>query len=70
MTWSFRQGANITYVRDDGQPGPGQTTIYKTVEGWSVELQDEGCVQISNYRLEPSVLMVVPWHRIYEIRST
>jgi len=69
MTWSFRQGATVTYVRDDGQPGPGQVAVYKMVEGWSVELQDEGCVQISNYQAKPSVLLVVPWHRIYEIRA-
>jgi hypothetical protein len=31
MTWSFRQGAVVTYVREDGQPGPGSSHTYKGV---------------------------------------
>lgn len=69
MTWSFRQGAVVTFSREDGQPGPGTATAYKSTDGWSIELQDEGCVQISNYQGDKSVLMVVPWHRIHEIRA-
>jgi hypothetical protein len=69
MTWSFRMGAVVTFTRDDGQPGAGQAATYSHTDGWTVEIQDEGCVQLSNYRAEPSVLMVVPWHRIYEIRA-
>jgi hypothetical protein len=69
MTWSFRQGAVVTFSREDGQPGPGQSITYRMAEGWSVELQDEGCVQISNFQSQPTVMSVLPWHRIYEIRS-
>jgi hypothetical protein len=69
MTWSFRQGAIVTYTREDGLPGPGNQEKYTVMDGWKVELQDEGCVQITNHKKQPSVFTVVPWHRIYEVRA-
>jgi hypothetical protein len=69
MTWSFRQGAVVTYTHEDGHPGPGLSHTYKMIEGWSVDLQDEGCVQISNYKSTPALMLIFPWHRIYEIRA-
>jgi hypothetical protein len=29
MTYSFRRGAIVTFVRDDGQSGPGESYSYK-----------------------------------------
>jgi hypothetical protein len=70
MSWSFRQGAVITFMRDDGQPGPGKQQTYRATDGWKVELQDEGCVQLTNWKSAPPVFMVLPYHRIYEMHAT
>jgi hypothetical protein len=68
MTYSYRQGAVVTYVNDDSGRGPGQVVEYKATKGWKVEIQDEGCVEISQYGIKnganPTVL---PWHRIWQI---
>ena len=49
MTYHYRRGAIVTLVRGDGQPGPGEPFTYKAVDGWKVEIQDEGCVEITQY---------------------
>ena len=67
MPWNYRQGATITFAREDGGPGPGQKETYRAVDGWKVEIQDQGCVELTNYRREPSIAMVIPWHRVYLI---
>jgi hypothetical protein len=69
MTWSFNAGAIVTFVREDGHPGPGKQETYNELDGWKVEIQDEGCVQIMNWKAKPDIFMVLPWHRIYEIRA-
>jgi hypothetical protein len=70
MAYSFRAGAIVTFMRDDGQPGAGQTIKYPASEGWKVEIQDEGCVEISGYSTNPPPpSLVIGWHRIYQIES-
>jgi hypothetical protein len=70
MTYNYRQGAVVTFTRDDGQPGPGMSETFKASDGWKVEIQNESCVEITNYLAQPPVpSRVVPWHRIYEIRT-
>ena len=68
MTYSYRKGAIVTFTRDDGQPGPGVSVGYKAAEGWKVEIQNEGCVEITNHlATNPTPSRVYPWHRIWEI---
>jgi hypothetical protein len=68
--YSYRRGAKVIFTRDDGHPGPGESRTYGANEGWKVEIQDEGCVEISNYGAKnPEPSRVVPWHRIWEISS-
>jgi hypothetical protein len=70
MTYSYRRGAIVTFVREDGQPGPGESYTYKVSDYWKVEFQDEGCVEISQYGApDPAPSMVLPWHRIWEVRA-
>jgi hypothetical protein len=70
MAYSYRQGAKVVFTKDDGQPGAGELRVYKASEGWKVDIQDEGCVEISNYLAKPSVpSVIVPWHRIWEIST-
>jgi hypothetical protein len=70
MAYNFRAGAKVTFTRDDGQPGPGQTVEYPAVEGWKVQIQDEGCIEISGYGRDPvPPSIVVGWHRIWQIES-
>ena len=70
MAYSYRSGAIVTFIRHDGQPGPGESTTFKATDGWKVEIQDEGCVEITNYGApNPGPSTVVPWHRIWEIRT-
>jgi hypothetical protein len=71
MAYSYRRGAVVTFVREDGQPGPGDTHEYSANDDWKVEIQDEGCVEISQYGAKnPALPKIVPWHRIWEIKST
>jgi len=70
MSYSYRAGAIITFVREDGQPGPGVSHTYSAADRWKVEVQEQGCVEITNYgapNAAPS--RILPWHRIWEIRS-
>ena len=68
MSYSYRQGAVVTFARDDGSPGAGQVVKYKASEGWKVEIQDEGCVEISQYGIRNGADPIVfPWHRIWQI---
>ncbi len=70
MGYSFRRGAIVTFVREDGQRGPGESYRYPASEGWKVEIQDEGCVEITGYLRKPvPPSLVVPWHRIWEIST-
>jgi hypothetical protein len=70
MTYHYRRGAIVTLVREDGQPGPGESATYKFVDGWKVEIQDEGCVEITQYGApNPAPSVVLPWHRIWEITT-
>jgi hypothetical protein len=70
MTYNYRQGAVVTFVRDDGGSGPGQTVEYKNVDGWKVEIQNEGCVEISQYGTQNGAKpVIVPWHRIWQITT-
>lgn len=70
MGYSYRQGAIVTYTRDDGQPGPGASEKFSAAEGWKVEIQDEGCVEITGYLKKPvPPSRAIPWHRIWEITS-
>jgi hypothetical protein len=70
MGYSFRQGAIVTFVREDGHPGPGESRHYPAADGWKVEIQDEGCVEINGYLRKPKPpSLVVPWHRIWEIST-
>ena len=39
MTYSFRRGAIVTFVREDGQPGPGESYTYKASDYWKVEFR-------------------------------
>lgn len=71
MAYSYRRGAFVTFVREDGQPGPGVSREYKSSNGWKVDIQDEGCVEITQYATpSPAPSVILPWHRIWEIRST
>jgi hypothetical protein len=57
-------------MRSDGQPGPGESRTFKASEGWKVDIQDEGCVEITNYLAKPAVpSVIIPWHRIWEIST-
>lgn len=70
MTYSYRAGAIVTFTRDDGYPGPGAVVKYPAAEGWKVEVQDEGCVEISGYGQNPAPpTLVLGWHRIWQIES-
>lgn len=70
MTYNYRQGAIVTFTRDDGLPGPGQRQTFSAADGWKVEIQDEGCVEISGYGRQPTPpTRAVPWHRIWEITT-
>jgi hypothetical protein len=70
MAYSFRAGARVTFTHEDGQPGPGKAIEYPASQGWKVEIQDEGCVEISGYGMEPTPpSLVVGWHRIWQIES-
>ncbi len=70
MAYSYRQGAIVTFVRDDGLPGPGESQTYNARDGWKVDIQDEGLVEITNYLAKPPVpSRIIPWHRIWEIGS-
>jgi hypothetical protein len=70
MTFSYRMGAIVTLTREDGNPGPGEMREYKASDGWEVVIRDEGCVEITGYRRRPMPPpIVVPWHRIWEIKA-
>ena len=70
MAYHYRAGATVTYTRDDGGPGPGQAVTYKAVDGWKVEIQDEGCIEISQYGAQNGAApVVVPWHRVWGITT-
>lgn len=70
MGYSFRQGAIVTFVRDDDKGGPGESYRLPASEGWKVEIQDEGCVEITGYLRKPvPPSRVIPWHRIWEITT-
>lgn len=69
MTYNYRKGAVVTLVREDGL-GPGESLTYPASDGWKVEVQVEGCVEITNYgSTTPEPARVLPWHRIWEIVS-
>ena len=53
MAYSFRRGALVTFVREDGKDGPGESYKFPASEGWKVDIQDEGCVEISGYGMKP-----------------
>ena len=70
MAYSFRRGALVTFVREDGKDGPGESYKFPASEGWKVDIQDEGCVEISGYGMKPvPPSRVIPWHRIWEITA-
>jgi hypothetical protein len=70
VTYSYRMGVIITFVRDDGRPGPGVAREFKASDGWQVEIRDEGCLEISGYgRVPVPQNVVLPWHRVWEIAS-
>jgi hypothetical protein len=70
LTYNYRRGAIVTFTRDDGEPGAGQSIEYDHLEGWKVEVQDEGCVEITQYgAASPAPATVLPWHRIWAITS-
>jgi hypothetical protein len=70
VAYSYRAGAIITFAREDGQPGPGNSVKYSAAEGWKVEIQDEGCIEISGYGQNPSPpTVVIGWHRVWQIES-
>ena len=70
MTYNFRAGAKVTFTRDDGHPGPGQTIEYPARDGWKVSIQDEGCIEISAYGKQPSPpAIVIGWNRVWQIES-
>jgi hypothetical protein len=70
VTYNFRAGAVVTFMREDGYPGPGEMVKYPANDGWKVEIQNEGCVEISGYGKEPSpATVVIGWNRIYQIES-
>lgn len=66
MTYSYRRGCQITLIREDGVPGPGETVEYLTSQQYKVSVQDEGCVEVMFYG-EPSQTIVIPWWRIWQI---
>jgi hypothetical protein len=68
LTFNYRAGAIITFTREDGR-GPGDTRTFPATDGWTVKIQDEGCVEVSNYKIEKEPSRIVPWHRIWEIRT-
>jgi hypothetical protein len=67
MTYSYRKGATITFVSEDGTFGPGKAVEYKSSAGWKVEVQDEGCVEVTQYIQGGAPAVVIPWHRIWQI---
>jgi hypothetical protein len=70
MTYNFRQGAIVTFTRDDGQPGPGESQTFAAANGWKVEIQNEGCIEITGYGQTPvPPSRAIPWHRIWEITT-
>jgi len=70
MTYSYRQGAIIAFTSESGASGPGETVEYKAADGWKVEIQNEGCVEVSQYGVKGGAApMVIPWHRIWHITS-
>ena len=70
MAYSYRKGAAITYMREDGGPGPGETVTYSASDGWQVEIQDQGCVEVTGYLKNPvPPSLIIPWHRIWQISS-
>ncbi|WNV85315.1 hypothetical protein [Umezawaea sp. Da 62-37] len=71
MAYSYRQGAVVTFTRDDGGPGPGSSVEYKSADGWKVEIQDQACVEISQYGVKNGAApTIVPWHRIWQITTS
>src|SRR6266511_1364138 len=70
MTYTYRKGAVVTYMREDGQPGPGESKVYEASDGWTVQIQLEGCVEIANcVPRTPAPRTVIPWNRIWRITS-
>ncbi len=70
MTYNYRQGAVVTFTREDGGAGPGESLTLKASDGWKIEIQDEGCVEITGYgRADKPPSRVVPFHRIWEITT-
>ncbi len=70
MTYTYRKGAVVTYMREDGQPGPGESKVYEASDGWTVQIQLEGCVEIANCGPRtPAPRTVIPWNRIWRITS-
>lgn len=68
MTYSYRQGATITFASVNGTFGPGEAVEYKSSAGWKVEIQNEGCVEVTQYGTQGGAApMVIPWHRIWQI---
>jgi hypothetical protein len=68
MSWNYRAGAIVTFTRDDGTYGPGQIRTFLAAEGWKVEIQDQGCVEITQYGVpDGESAHVFPWHRIWQI---
>jgi hypothetical protein len=69
MGYSYRQGAVVTFLSADGK-GPGESYRFPASEGWKVEIQDQGCVEITGYLMKPMPpSRVIPWHRIWEITT-
>jgi hypothetical protein len=70
MTYNYRAGAIVTFVRDDGRPGPGEVLEFNATDGWKVEIQDQGCAEITGYLRKPvPPSVIVPWHRIWQITT-
>lgn len=71
MAYNYRKGAIGTFALEDGSPGPGKTMEYKATDGWKVEIQNEGCVEISQYGISNGAKPTVyPWHRIWQITAS
>ena len=66
MSYSYNRGCKITFTRDDGRPGPGETLEFLMSASYKVTVQDEGFVEVM-YFGKPSVTTLYPSWRIYAI---